>query len=44
VALAGGTLAVGAIGEDSEAVGINGTEGNDSQSASGAAYVFERIP
>lgn len=44
VALAGGTLAVAAIGEDSEAVGINGTENNDSQTESGATYVFERIP
>lgn len=44
VALAGGTLAVGAIGEGSEATGINGTEHNDSQTRSGATYVFERIP
>jgi hypothetical protein len=44
VALSGGTLAVGAIGEDSQAVGINGAEDNDSQVASGATYVFERIP
>ncbi len=44
VALSGGTLAVGAIGEDSQAVGINGAEDNDSQITSGAAYVFERTP
>jgi hypothetical protein len=44
VALSGGTLAVGAIGEDSQAVGIDGAEDNDSQITSGAAYVFERTP
>ena len=38
----GNTLAVGAPGEDSSATGINGNQGDDSTSASGAAYVFTR--
>jgi hypothetical protein len=38
----GGTLAVGAIGEDSNATGINGDQANNSASGSGAAYVFTR--
>ncbi len=42
VAISGDTIAVGAIGEDSSAVGVNGDEGNNSASFSGAAYVFAR--
>ncbi len=44
VGLSAGTLAVGAIGEDSAATGIGGNEDDDSQLTSGAAYVFERSP
>ncbi|VAW89017.1 hypothetical protein MNBD_GAMMA17-1810 [hydrothermal vent metagenome] len=39
----GDTLAVGAIGEDSNAIGVNGGEGDDlSFTGSGAAYIFSR--
>jgi len=38
----GNTLAVGAISEDSGAKGINGDQNDNSQSASGAVYVFTR--
>jgi hypothetical protein len=38
----GNTLAVGAISEDSGAMGINGDQNDNSQSASGAVYVFTR--
>jgi hypothetical protein len=38
----GNTLAVGAIGEDSAATGINGDQADDSAMGSGAAYVFAR--
>ncbi len=44
VALDGTTLAVGAIGEDSQATGIDGNEVDNTRLTSGAAYVFERIP
>lgn len=40
VALAGGTLAVGAINEDSAAPGIGGDEADDSAPRSGAVYVY----
>ena len=36
----GATLAVGAFGEDSNAVGINGNPANNSMTGAGAAYVF----
>ncbi len=42
VAISGETIVVGANGEDSNAVGVNGDEGNNSASFSGAAYVFAR--
>ncbi len=42
VALDGDTLAVGAPREDSGATGINGDEGDDSATDSGAVYVFRR--
>jgi|GEM_PF-3067960 len=42
VAISGDTIVVGANGEDSNATGVNGTESNNSASASGAAYVFVR--
>jgi trimeric autotransporter adhesin len=38
----GNTLAVGAIGEDSAAVGIGGDQTNESASNAGAVYVFTR--
>jgi len=42
VALAGDTLVVGAIGEDSNATGIGGDENNNDADFSGAVYVFTR--
>jgi len=42
VSLSGDTLAVGAIGEDSSATGINGVQSDDSAGGSGAVYVFQR--
>jgi hypothetical protein len=38
----GNTLAVGAIGEDSKAEGINGDQADNSMNQAGAAYVFTR--
>ena len=38
----GNTLAVGAMGEDSGATGINGDQNDNSQPGSGAVYVFAR--
>lgn len=38
----GNTLAVGAIGEDSNAIGINGDQADNSANQSGAVYVFNR--
>jgi len=38
----GDTLAVGALGEDSNATGIDGDQGDNSASGSGAVYVFIR--
>ncbi len=40
VAVSGDTLAVGAVFEDSNAVGPNGNQGDNSAADSGAAYVF----
>ncbi len=42
VAISGETLVVGAIGESSDATGINGEADNNNSSGSGAAYVFTR--
>ena len=42
VTLSSDTLAVGANGEDSAATGIDGNQGDNSASASGAVYVFTR--
>ncbi len=42
VAVSGDTLVVGAPDEDSNATGIEGTQGNNSASDSGAVYVFTR--
>lgn len=38
----GATLAIGAFGEDSNAVGINGNQADNSALSSGAVYVFSR--
>lgn len=42
VALSGDTAVIGAINEDSEAIGIDGDQDNDLARNSGAAYVFVR--
>ena len=39
----GGTLAAGAIAEDSVATGMGGNQTDDSAAASGAVYVFSRV-
>ncbi|MCB1204293.1 MAG: integrin [Verrucomicrobiae bacterium] len=43
VAIDGDTLIVGAPGEDSNATGVNGAQGNNSANNAGAAYVFFRL-
>jgi hypothetical protein len=42
VALSGDTLAVGAYGEDSGAIGVNGNQFDNSASDAGAVYIFQR--
>ena len=42
VVASGDTIVVGAVGEDSNATGVNGDQSNNSLSSSGAAYVFVR--
>ncbi|MGI8601672.1 MAG: hypothetical protein ACR2OZ_01600 [Verrucomicrobiales bacterium] len=42
VAVSGDTVVVGAYTEDSSAVGVNGSQSNNSAANSGAAYVFVR--
>lgn len=42
LALSGGTLAVGAFGEDSSATGVNGNQTDHGARASGAVYMFTR--
>ncbi len=42
LAISGDTLVVGATGEDSDARGVNGDQGNDNGGGTGAAYVFVR--
>jgi len=42
VAISGDTVMVGASGEDSAAVGVNGDQGDDESTLAGAAYVFEQ--
>ena len=44
VALAGGTVVVGARAERSDATGVNGDGNNDNAPHSGAAYVLETAP
>jgi hypothetical protein len=43
VAVSGGTVVVGAIGEDSNATGVNGNQSNNSSPSSGAVYVFSGL-
>ncbi|ULA64103.1 MAG: Integrin alpha beta-propellor repeat protein [Nitrospira sp.] len=43
LALSGNTLAVGAVLEDSAAIGANGSQDNNGATDSGAVYVFERV-
>jgi hypothetical protein len=42
VSIADNTIVVGAWGEDSSAIGVNGNQSDNSTIASGAAYVFTR--
>lgn len=42
VALDGDTLAVGAVGEDSAAIGVGGNQSDDTVESAGAVYVFTR--
>ena len=42
VAISGDTMVVGAPGEDSSAIGVNGNQADNSASNSGAAYVYVR--
>jgi hypothetical protein len=42
VAVSGDTVVVGAYGEDSNAIGVNGNQADNSESNAGAAYVFVR--
>ncbi len=42
VSLAGDTLAVGAVGEDSNATGVGGAENDNNAGSSGAVYFFKR--
>ena len=43
VAVAGDTVVVGALGEDSNATGVDGNQVDNTASSAGAAYVFVRI-
>ena len=42
VAISGDTIVVGAWQEDSAAIGVNGSQGNNNAQGAGAAYVFVR--
>lgn len=42
IALDGDTLVIGAIGEDSSAIGVNGEQDNNDSADSGAVYVYRR--
>ena len=44
MAVHGGTLVVGAKGEDGNATGVGGDQGNNAASDAGAAYVFDLAP
>ncbi|MBL8692503.1 MAG: FG-GAP repeat protein [Planctomycetes bacterium] len=41
VAISGGLVVIGAIGEDSSATGVNGNQANNSAASSGAVYIFD---
>lgn len=41
VSVSGDTVVIGALGEDSNAMGINGTQSDNSASSAGATYVYE---
>ena len=41
IALSGGTLIIGASGEDSDATGVNGNQSNNNANSAGAAYIFD---
>ena len=43
IALSGTTLAVGAVLEDSNAIGVNANQGDNSAQDSGAVYVFDEL-
>jgi hypothetical protein len=42
VAVSGDTVVIGALGEDSSTIGVNGNQANNSAADSGAVYVFVR--
>ncbi len=42
VAISGNTIAIGADGESSDAIGVNGEQNSEAASTSGAVYVFDR--
>jgi hypothetical protein len=44
LALSGNTAVIGAVSEDSNALGVNGDQADNSASTSGAAYVFDLVP
>ena len=44
VAVSGATVVVGALGEDSNDIGVNGDQGDNSAAYAGAAYVFSFRP
>ena len=44
IGVSGGTVVVGAFGEDSNATGVNGNQMNNSATDAGAAYVFVSVP
>jgi hypothetical protein len=43
VAVSDDTVVAGAVGEDSNATGVNGNQSNNSASGSGAAYIFTGV-
>ena len=44
IGVSGGTVVVGAPGEDSNATGVNGNQMNNAAGNAGAAYVFAALP
>jgi len=43
VSISGNTIAVGALGESSQATGVNGVQTDNSAADSGAVYIFTRV-